>query len=284
MSNVYAFLKAQPVTRCEADFVEIRVSARDVILQFPTPAAGQRDPSLIPDVEIKFYLSTGLEHPAFIKKLIENTPDNTIFKDDTLMGLCFSGRGLPVEIFLHEPRLLEFDPSGNFFDEVLWHETVHGIEGIKRDKNNNLIRPEPWSYTLQQAMLRLDAENGSPEGMGEKEILDHPYMQYLRKGTVLQENVSEIFARVASLYVIEVREKGVALSLHNPEDLGDVDLDDFDNTNRRNSNLNDLFTALSTYGEKAQSVFWGVYPKTIETISSLYGFRPDKSSRFTLDQ
>lgn len=253
------------------DFVLKYANARDLISNLPSPKNVERDLSLIPSVQIAFELSTIHKLPKHIKRHIKEAGDDNIFKDDTLLGLCLNGQGFPVKIFLHDVFMMASDPSGDLFEEVAWHETVHGIEGIAINNNGEYQRDIPWSYKLQSAMLEIDKANShEPDLSGKEEFAD--FLNYLRKGANAQDFVSELFARMAVMYMYHIKDTGNAWTSF--DDFVSIIISEEEIANeRKRYNKVDFEIAFSSFSKGAQCLIPALGQKIVCQISRLYGCR-----------
>ncbi|PZQ45784.1 MAG: hypothetical protein DI551_06500 [Micavibrio aeruginosavorus] len=279
MLNSYRYVQSLPELSRRYDHVVKKANARDFIMSLPSPDNVPRDYNLLPDIDMTLILSTTRNLPDRVREKIKGTPDEEIFGHNTLMGLCMSGRRVPIEIFLHSVSMNRTDPSGKLFEEVAWHEMVHAVEGITRDDNGNVVREQPWSYSLQRQMIELDRINPEASTLDSYEGRTRRYASYLRQGTKLQENVSEIFARVGSIYLEHIRQTKTApdaaaiFSLFEQTKIGDLTEQNYpEETIARN--LTDLFVGLATYCEPARDLFYEELPQMMDRISVLYGCRP----------
>ena len=90
----------------------------------------------------------------------------------------------------------------------------------------------------------------------------------MRGGTSLQENVSEIFARVAVIFMYEVKEKDVA-----PICLEDI-VKNYSNkkpVSRLEGNALDLHIALNSFSEESQMQFISQSGELLKRVAHLYG-------------
>ena len=269
-SRTYDYVHSLEIQKTQPSYVLKTANARELISQLPSPQNLKRNISLVPDIPIDLMISTAEDLPDHITKQIENSENRKEFTNKSLLGLCTSGRGMPVEIFLHDHFMTTRDPSGNLFEEVVWHEVVHGIEGIEINSEGVYDRYMPWSYKLQQTMLSIDIENEH-----KLELPDDPKarssIQYLRGGTSLQENASEVFARLAVVFMYEIKETGRALT--SAQDLLESLLryDASTPRSRKESNISDSLWALKTFSEEAQQLFVQESDNLIKRVAALYG-------------
>lgn len=276
ISKTYEYVHSLETRDTQPDYILKTANARELISTLPSPKNVKRNINLIPDVPIDILLSITEELPEHIKEQIEHSENRKKFTNRSLLGLCTSGRGMPVEIFLHDHCMMARDPSGELFEEVVWHETVHGIEGIEMNNEREYVRYMPWSFKLQQDMLSIDIENEH-----EPNLADDPkgvsYVKYLRSGTSLQQNVSEIFSRVAAIFMYEIKETGRALT--SAQDLLDViseydvvsGYEDFTQQTRKESNISDFLRARKTFSKEAQKLLEKESDNLIKRVSALYG-------------
>lgn len=274
MTNMHDYIKTlEPFARTD-DSMSVMTTARDMIMCLPSPTNAERDATLIPDVPVILILSTTPRLPQKVQTLVQASEDRVIFGDNELAGLCLNGRGMPPEIFLHQHLMQRLDKSGALFDEVAWHELVHGIEGIVPDGTGGWTRETPWSYTLQQQMIEIDRSCSHKGDMNTSEEKSRVFFRYLREGTELQQNVSEIFARASAYFMLRIGKDGYALM---PNDM-DAFIYPAKKTgkerDRISGNLLDLFCGLATYSEDAQGAFFYSMPEMIARISTLYGCKP----------
>ncbi len=270
ISRTYEYVHDLETKDTQPGYVLKTANARDLISKLPSPQNVKRDITLVPDIPIDFLLSTTEKLPAHITKQIEQSENRKKFTNKSLLGLCTSGRGMPVEIFLHDHFMTARDPSGELFEEVAWHETVHGIEGIEINNDGVYKRHMPWSYKLQQTMLSIDAGNEHEPDLP-SDSKGRSYIKYLRDGTSLQENVSEVFARLAVMFMYEIKETGIALT-------STQDLRDFfsrhrapTRRSRKEINISDFLRVWKTFSEEAQQLFVEEHDNLIKRIAVLYG-------------
>ncbi|MEM8833231.1 MAG: hypothetical protein AAGB32_01705, partial [Pseudomonadota bacterium] len=178
-SATFEYLSGLETQEAQPNYVLKTANARELVSRLPAPKNVSRNIGLVPDVQIAFLLSTSEELPEHIVQQIVSSEDKKNFTKTTTAGLCTSGRGMPVEIFLHEHLMMTFDPSGELLEEVAWHEAVHGLEGIKLDGGGKVTRKEPWSYRLQQRMLAIDEENEHVPNLP-KDAKKQAHINYLR--------------------------------------------------------------------------------------------------------
>lgn len=269
-SRTYEYIYNLETRETQLGYVLKVANARELISKLPSPENVKRNINLVPDVPIDFLLSTAEELPEHITKQIKNSENRKEFTNKSLLGLCTSGRGMPVKIFLHDHFMMARDPSGELFEEVIWHETVHGIEGIEMHNDGVYKRYMPWSYKLQQEMLSIDLENEH-----KLDLPDDPKsrssIKYLRGGTSLQENASEIFARLAVIFMYEIKETGRAL-ISAQDLLESLSVDDNSTPrSRKESNISDFLWAWKTFSEEAQQLFVKESDDLIKRVAALYG-------------
>lgn len=276
MTALYQYIENLPAAQKHPEYVEKRIRARDLVAHLPAPANLRRDLRIVPDIDIKLILSLTGAQPAFIKEMIANSEQRDVFKQDSLMGLCFSGLGASPEIFLNIKAMWNVDHTGMIIDEVTWHEYMHAMEGVEK-AGQKLTRETPWSFTLQQTMLEMDekADHISWLRKGDLHADFKKYATYLREGTSLQDNASEVFARVGVLFFNSIAQTGDAPtrydgSYYNP---GDVKTS-FNIRDRKQYNMNDLLTALSTFSKEAQQYFWDNFKESLDRVALLYGCQP----------
>lgn len=269
-SRTYEYIRDLETDDEYPGYVVKTADARTLIAQLPSPRNIKRDLDCVPSVPIRLLLSTSERLPRHIVTEIERSENKGNFTHKSLLGLCTSGRGLPVEIFLHDHFMNISDPSGELFEEVTWHETVHGIEGIERDDRGVLRRENPWSYELQQEMLAVDARNGHTPDFSDAEK-PRADMHYLRVGTSLQDNVSELFARGAVIFMYEVKETGTALTSW--EDLMRLIMTENYTTkrSRKSSNISDFLGAWGTFSDEAKELFFEEADNFVKRAAQLYG-------------
>lgn len=269
-SRTYDYVHNLETQDAQPDYVLKIANARDLISKLPSPKNVTRNINLVPDTQINILLSTTEELPEHITEQIENSENRRKFTNRSLLGLCTSGRGMPVEIFLHDHFMTARDPSGELFEEVAWHETVHGIEGIEINREGEHVRYMPWSYKLQQQMLSIDVENEhEPDLPDDPKLRSH--VKYLRGGTSLQQNVSETFTRLAVIFMYEIKETGRALT--STQDLLEPILK-FENPtqhSRKESNISDFLRVWKTFSEESQQLFVKESDGLIKRIAALYG-------------
>lgn len=270
ISGTYKYVHNLKTEETQLGYILKTANARELISKLPSPTNIKRNINLIPDIPIGFLLSTTEKLPEHISEQIENSENRKNFTNKSLLGLCTSGRGMPVKIFLHDYYMAARDPSGELFEEVAWHETVHGIEGIEMNDDGVYKRHMPWSYNLQQRMLSIDIDNNH-----QPDLPDDPkaraYIKYLREGTSLQKNVSEIFTRVAGIFMYEIKDTGKALT--SKQDLLDL-ISKYENApqhSRKERNIADFLKAWKTFSDDAQQLFMEESDNLIKRVATLYG-------------
>lgn len=274
MSSLYDFMDAVPAAETHPHHVVKHVDARDFVSHLRAPTNLVRDVAHIPNIKIKFLLSTDGQQPDFIREKIASSEQKDAFTAENLKGLCLNGRRPDPEIFLNSVQMLRDDPTGGLFDEVAWHEYIHGIEGIE-ESAHGVTRETPWSYRLQRAMLEIDKENNHVPFKGKLSKEFQTYAGYLREGTSLQENVSELFARVGVLFYNRICETGQAITAKDHGYFTPKGFKlNFNWTDRKTYNLSDLYLGLGTYSADAQDLFWDLLPESLEKITCLYGCKP----------
>ncbi len=252
------------------DYVRKTASARDFVVCLQTPENYERDMAFVPDVPVELYLSTTGRLPKFVRDIVKKSKDRAIFGDNSLAGLCMNGRGMPIRIFLHDVLMHKIDPSGKYFEEIFWHEYVHGAEGIVQNEQGTWVRKKPWSYSLQQRMLDTDrTERFNPfDGFkGTRKL--RTLLQYLREGTELQENVSEIFARAACAYMVNVRDTKVAPDLGDFSILAPGSVPDF--STPLNRNAREFFEGAARYSPSSQKILMDELPMMMTHVHAMYG-------------
>ena len=268
-SPLYNYMQGIEGNDTQLGYIIKTVNVRELIAQLPTPANMNRNLSTVPDVKAQFILSSTSKLPRFIQDKVNASNNPDIGNEHSLAGLCMSGRSLPVEIFLHQCKMMEDDPSGELFDEVCGHEVVHGIEGISTDDNGQIVRKEPWSYKLQQAMLEID------KAVGHTPSYQHPALdRYLREGLDLQDNVSELFARAAEIFQYKIKSTGLA-----PDPQQDpmwmMNATEPDNLDSRETvNTIELLVAFQTFSTPAQRIFVENSIEMHQQILNLWGYEP----------
>ncbi len=270
-SKTYAYINGLPIYSAKSNYIIKIANSTELVSCLPSPANLQRNLNTVPDVDIRLLLSTSARLPKRIARQITRSENKDFFTNKSLLGLCISGRRMPVEIFLHDYLIMKSDPSGEIFEEVVWHEIVHGLEGIEYGSDGDVIRRTPWSYELQQVMLEMDARNGHAPILP-----DHPkksaHSMYLRRGTSLQDHVSEIFARIAVIFMYQIKETGLALT--SGDDLfalTSVCSKDVVDSSRKNSNISDFLNAWGTFSDEAQLLFVQEIDAVIKRVAHLYG-------------
>lgn len=271
LSKTYQYVYAIETHEVFDRYIVKIANSRELIAQLPEPQNVQRNLDLIPDVPVRLLLSTCAALPLCIEKKIDESENRGYFTSKSLLGLCLSGRGVPLEIFLHDHVIMSSDPKGEVFQEVLWHELVHGLEGVFIDHNGLVMRHSPWSYELQQSMLSLDKKYGHVPKLSD-DLKARSKSHYLRVGTSLQDNVSEIFARIAVIFMFEIQDSGKALTC------GEEFLfltarfkDEGGKLSRKDANISDFFDAFSSYSEAAQELFISELDTVFQSILALYG-------------
>ncbi len=269
-SRTYEYVHNLETQDTRPGYILKTANARDLISHLPSPKNIQRNINLVPDIPISILLTTTEELPEHIAEQIENSENKKEFTHKSLLGLCTSGRGMPVEIFLHDYSMMARDPSGELFEEVIWHETVHGIEGIEMNREGVHVRYMPWSYKLQQDMLSIDAKNEHEPNLPDNLKL-RSHINYLRYGTSLQQNASEMFTRIAGIFMYEIKETGRALT--SAKDLLDV-ISIYESAtynSRKDSNISDFLKVRDTFSEEAQQLFAKESDELIKRVAALYG-------------
>lgn len=276
MSDTYQYIDSLDVQEEGDDFVLKTANAREFIDSLPSPTGVTRNMNLVPDVAVDFVLSTSLKLPEQISEKVAQSKNKENFTDDTLLGLAMSGRGLPVKIFLHDLSLKKYDPSGDLFQEIAWHEFVHATEGIKYNGNQGYERETPWSYILQQEMLDMDQQNNHKPVLfnSGKSGKDFHLMNYLRAGTSLQDNVSEMFGYSAAIFMDEVKETGKTLT--SVFDILDI-LDIYnaaaqdEDWSRKQMNAYVVSHTFESFSDDAKYHFIKNDEKFMKNIATLYG-------------
>lgn len=269
---MHAFVQSLPVDEHGDGFIVKKSTSRDLIMQLPFPVNVERRAEIIPAAPVKLFLSTTSRLPEFIKRMVRQS-ETPLFQDDSVFGICLNGRGLPVEIFLHENLILQTDPSGNLFDETGWHELTHGTEGIECTPDGKIIRHEPWSFSLQQEFLRRSGDDSAAPWKSKYDIQTQKYIQYLRAGAKLQENVSELFARFATIYMLRIRNSGYAPTANDIID-PQKRKSNPSREDREGLNLHDALIALLSYSEDCDQLFVDSKPEMVARIAALYGCVP----------
>ncbi len=275
VSKTYEYVNDLEVKDRHKNYVLKTARAREIVSNLPHPENVVRDIETVPDVDVDLLISTTDDLPDMIKRQIKTSENKNKFTKKSLLGLCMSGRGMPVEIFLHEHPMISRDPSGELFEEVVWHELVHGLEGVEMNKDGSFRRHMPWSYKLQQTMLSIDEQNDHDADMFADERV-RPHISYLRSGTTLQENVSEVFARLAVIYMYEIKDTGLALT--SAEDLFNLFSrhETAKRGTRKEINIFDSLRALRTFSEEAQQLFIQESDELVTHIARLYGCNTNK--------
>lgn len=270
-SKTFKYIDSLVVQDVGHDFVVKTANSREIVSCLPSPSNLKRNLDHVPEVDVRLILSTSERLPDHISRRIATSENKGFFTHKSLLGLCTSGRGVPVEIFLHDHVLMISDPSGEVFEEVAWHELVHGIEGIECDVHGHLTRQTPWSYRLQQAMLEIDEENGHVPILPDHDRKS-AHSLYLRHGTSLQDHVSEMFARIAVIFMYHIKETGGAF--RSGEDLFKItSLYSSGNTrnSRKHNNISDFLNVWGTFSEEAQLFFTEELDNVIKNTARLYG-------------
>lgn len=273
MSKMVRYLNSLPADVLASGCVTKTVRARDLILCLPDPAGG-RSAETIPEVNIIFHQATSDSMPPHVKDKIRASPDEEILGERNLMGLSMAGLGMPPEIYIQTKILFEMDDTGQKFEEIIWHEILHAIEGIRPD---GTLRDRPWSFDLQNRMVKMDDAPSAEEFISSLDISQDAkkYIRYLRRGTDAQENVSEIFARVGVLFLKHIRQTGAAPDVTKKDFLTKRMLSRSFNDRAADCDLVDLRLGLGTFGDKSHKLFWREMPEMVARISGLYGCRPD---------
>ena len=272
MNGLTAYFNSLRVDEFRDDELVKIANTRNMLASLPA-SQFSFDKTTIPDIDFKVRFPKTAKTPSAIVDFThDNKGEHLLAESSTLLGLCLNGRELPLEIFINHHAISKFDPSGNLFDEIIWHEYLHGAEDINSD---GLTRDLPWSYELQEKMLQLDDGNDSDfiSGLNVGDDLKQ-FMHDVREGTSAQQNVSEIFARVGVLYLKQIRETGVAptsseaVNFLSPEKLSRSFND------ASNLPMTELAFGLRSYSEPANNLFWESLPEMIGRLSRLYG-RPE---------
>lgn len=273
MSLLYDFVKNLPVIEQGEGYVNKTARARDLIKRLPSPKNVSRDLDIVPDISVLLCLSTTPQLPAFLKKVIEDSQDKEIFNDEHLAGLYMNGHDYPPYIFLHEIMMQKMDSSGLLFEQVFWHEYLHAVEGIHEVRPRVFEYKVPWSSRLQGQMLEIDKKAGHQPSYDGMTALRRDFTRYMREGTALQKNASEVFARVGVLFWLKICEtKEAALPYDFINLIGDsgkqslVDIE-------RNRNASELGMAVETFCDGSKDLLFAAMPRMIAQTAHLYGIR-----------
>lgn len=270
-SKTYDYINGLEVVEQHDDHVVKIANAQDLIAKLPSPKNLERNMDLVPSVLVTLTLSNSSQLPEHIFRAVSKSENNGFFTDKSLLGLCMSGRGLPLEVFLHDYFMMNYDPSGEIFEEVIWHEIVHGIEGVYIDGLGKVRRKTPWSYEVQQHMLMLDEQSGHEVDWPSCQK-EYAYVRYMRSGTSLQDNVSEVFARAAVIYMYQIKETGMAPLCSEEFFLFIENFNGSKNaSSRKESNIYDFISAWRSYSDESRAFFTREFDNAFLKISELYG-------------
>ena len=273
MSKTYEYISELAVQEEGKGYLLKTANARDFVDTLPSPVGVKRNMELVPDIAIDFLLSTSPKLPKEIAKSVSRSKNKENFTDEHLLGLAMSGRGMPVKIFMHDVLLKKYDPSGDLFQEISWHEFVHATEGIEANDDGEYKRTTPWSYNLQQEMLDIDQQNKHKPVFlnSEKSDKDYQLMNYLRGGTSLQDNVSEMFGYSAAVFMEEVKETGKTLtSILDILNIYNVAVQE-ENWSRKQTNACVVYHTFESFSDKAKYRFLEEDKKFMSNIATLYG-------------
>jgi len=202
-----------PVVGKTSDSVTKIISSRAAIMSLPSPQNVARLSSTIVDIPITLILSTSGKTPQPIRDLTEASEirDLLVDADNILLGLCLSGRRLPIEMYLHKGLFdTKYASDDVMLENIFWHELLHGFEGVYVTPDGEVRRKTPWSFQLQKRMQQLEALSGNPYDASHlKNPQSALLLGYLHKGADLQDNVSELFARVGVLMLRHIRDEGL---------------------------------------------------------------------------
>lgn len=274
-SDLYDLLTHAPVIAETDDSFTVRVSARDALMTLPQPTNVSRRADLITDHPVTVILSKSEQMPEQIAQVIARSKGSAMLsgRHFYLAGLCLNGRSLPVELYLHSGRMKTQEDGAINFDQIFWHEYTHGTEGISLT-SGIVTRDVPWSYRLQRIMLRMDNMYG---GRAEPLFADHPVLQahaaYMREGLDVQQNVSELFARVAEIMLCDIRSTGMVPTSRQAAELLLFRMFDskHDGQTRRDEVVRDFIVGFCGYGAAAQLLAAKAFPQMVRRAAKLYG-------------
>jgi len=151
------YISDAPIADRTHDSITKIISSAAAIMTLPTPVNTARSPDLIVDAPLTIILPTSDKIPENVETTLRKSKQQELFNNSgyAVLGLCMSGRGYPVKMFLHRELMDEIDPTGAEFENVFWHETLHGIEGVEASASGGFQRNMPWSYQLQQHMQEI---------------------------------------------------------------------------------------------------------------------------------
>jgi hypothetical protein len=244
-------------------------------MTLPQPTNVSRCADLIIDHPVTVILSKSEQMPERIAQVMAGSKGVAMFGDRHfyLAGLCLNGRSLPTELYLHSGLMKTQNDGAINFEQIFWHEYTHGAEGI-RQASGGVVRDAPWSYRLQRIMLRMDDIYG---GRAEPLFAGHPVLQahaaYMREGLDVQQNVSELFARVAETMLCDIRTTGMVPTSRQDAELLLFRMFDgkHDGKTRRDEVVRDYIVGFSSYGEAAQLLAVKAFPHMVRRAAKLYG-------------
>jgi hypothetical protein len=284
-SILFNEIASRPITN-ETDNMEVRaMPVRDVILCLPSIPHLARNMNIVPPIDIKIIFSKSARIlPNLVTDHLNFVSGETLLRNENLLGLCLNGRGPDPEIFVHSALFeKESQLTGYVFDDIVWHELLHAIEGFRVSKDGTISRDTPLSYYIQQEMIKFDEEYKSSSkwhqivNMLSKEHRNH--LEYLRAGTPAQDNVSELFARLGNLFLQQIR-MGVLMPSTRDE------LRDFfsptnlyrirdDNNPAAGSNVaSEIITILDGFSLEAVGLLFHpeVYTQYLNNFTRIYGY------------
>src|SRR5262249_46901941 len=124
MSKLVDYIGSSPTVDETKDSITKRISSAAAIMCLPSPGNWPGKPDLIADVPVELVLSTTDKMPASIRDLIQTSESRVMLEGHHLWGLCISGLGYPVKLFLHQAAIDRFDPGGARFEDYFFHEYV----------------------------------------------------------------------------------------------------------------------------------------------------------------
>jgi len=268
-----------PIVSETVDSVTKVIGSADAVMALPSPNNVARSRGNIVDVPVTLILSKSEKTPQHIVDLINasNSQEFLADPDNILLGLCLSGRGYPLDMYLHKGLFdNRYSSDDAMLENIFWHEFLHGFEGIYVTPSGDIQRKTPWSFLFQKRMQQLDALSGHPfDGSQYENRAFTSFVDYLHHGTDLQNNVSELFARVGVLMLHHIRAGGNVPQTNREAyallDSYGLTADLPKPTKQSVMEAADIWLAVVTHGQNAQISFWRHAPKMISRAARLYG-------------
>ncbi|MFA5040649.1 MAG: hypothetical protein WC464_03330 [Bdellovibrionales bacterium] len=292
-SSLYEYIDEAPSCEVGSDYVVKSVNAAKAIMSLPNPKGIGRAASRIPDIPIKVILSTTPQVPEHIIDILKTSKCKNFLLSgckcsflgwlwpsrfsNSLYGLCLNGRGMPPKIFVHREYIDGRPNAEELFEEVFWHETVHGAEGIVKRGHRFRRMPEPWSFRVQNLLLKLDEEtNDSCMRLLSQRPINLELYDYMRCGLDVQGNVSELFADVAVLMLRHIRNGGelprTPKAVHElfAKDVGNGELP----SQKQPWEVQRIKASFILHGSHAREMMWYFFPEMLNRTALMYGCNP----------